>query len=79
MAAIWICNALSGGSFITACCGYTFELVSITAYSVIVAILSVLTVIFVDKPIDNKILGVLLTIITPISLINAVLCIYNSG
>lgn len=67
------------GMLVSAILGYTFELTSISSVSVIIAITSVFTVIFsiVSKDkISNK---YLLYTLTPLSFINAVIYIFESG
>lgn len=66
------------GVLCSACFGYTFKLISISAFAIITAILSVCAVSFsimTKDAVKNKTIGVLLAIITPLSLINAVLYI----
>lgn len=68
------------GIAITACFGYSFELVSISAFSIAIAVLSVcivaLDVIF-DSPDENVIMRILSAVITPLSLVNAALYIFK--
>lgn len=63
------------GVIISACFGYNFELVSISAFALAIAILSlcivILNLIFKNK-LENKTVQILSAIITPLSLINAV-------
>ena len=70
------------GALVSACFGYTFELTSFLAVSVIIAVISVFTVIFSiiskDK-IINKGIIILSYILFPLSFINAVIYIYESG
>lgn len=67
------------GALITACVGYNFALISVSAFALAIAILSLCIVIldlnFKNK-LENKIIQLLLVIITPLSLINAVFYIY---
>lgn len=68
------------GILITACFGYSFELISVSAFAIAIAVLSVCIVVlnFVLKNIlENKTMQILLAIITPLSLINAVLYIFE--
>ena len=62
------------GVIITACLGYSFELVSVLAFAIAIAALSVcivvLDLIYKSTP-ENKVIQILLAIITPLSLINA--------
>ena len=70
------------GALVSACFGYTFELTSFLAVSVIMAVISVFTVIFSiiskDK-IINKGIIILSYILLPLSFINAVIYIFESG
>ena len=69
------------GVIITAYFGYSFELISVPAFAITLAVLSVCTVILgtaYKGTIDNKAIRVLLSIITPLSLINAVFYIAES-
>ncbi|MBR5497281.1 MAG: hypothetical protein IKV76_04790 [Clostridia bacterium] len=70
------------GALVSACFGYTFELTSFLAVSVIIAVISVFTVIFSiiskDK-IINKGIIILSYILFPLSFINAVIYIFESG
>ena len=69
-------------ALVSACFGYTFELTSVLAFSVIIAVISVFTVIFTviskDK-IINKGIIILSYILFPLSFINAVIYIFESG
>lgn len=68
------------GVLITACFGYSFELISISAFAVAIAVLSVCLVVLdhVHKnTLENKAIQILLAIITPLSLINAVFYIFE--
>lgn len=68
------------GTLIAACVGYSFELISISAFSVAIAVLFlcvvILDLVFKNKP-DNKIIQILLVILAPLSLINAMLYIFE--
>ena len=70
------------GALVSACFGYTFELTSVLALSVIIAVISVFTVIFAviskDK-IINKGIIILSYLLFPLSFINAVIYIFESG
>ena len=70
------------GALVSACFGYTFELTSVLAFSVIIAVISVFTAIFAviskDK-IINKGIIILSYILFPLSFINAVIYIFESG
>ena len=63
------------GVITTACIGYNFELISVSAFAVALAALSVcvivLDLICKNTP-ENKVMRTLLAIIAPLSLINAV-------
>ncbi len=68
------------GVIITACFGYSFELISVSAFAVAIAALSVGIVILdivYKNTIENKAMQILLAIITPLSLINAVFYIFQ--
>ena len=68
------------GVMITACLGYNFHLISIPAFSIAIAALSVCIIILdliCKGHADNKIMSILLTIITPLSLINAAFYIFK--
>lgn len=66
------------GSLIATCFGYTFELISVSAFAAAIALLSIFIIVFdliyKNAP-ENKSIHILLSIITPLSLINAAL--YN--
>ena len=68
------------GVITTACIGYSFELISVSAFAIALAALSVcvivLDLICKNTP-ENKVMRTLLAIITPLSLINAVLYIFE--
>ena len=68
------------GVLITASFGYDFELISISAFAIVIAVLSVCIVVldgvFKNK-IENKVLQILFAIISPFSLINAVFYIFE--
>lgn len=68
------------GVAITACIGYTFELISVSAFAIILAALSVcimiLDLVYKRTP-QNKVMGILLSITTPLSLVNAVFYIFE--
>lgn len=70
------------GALVSAFFGYTFELTSVLAVSAVIAVISVFTVIFSiiskDK-IFNKGIIILSYILFPLSFINAVICIFESG
>ena len=63
------------GVIITACFGYSFELISVSVFAITIAALSVCIVILDlirKNTLENKLIRILLAIITPLSLINAV-------
>lgn len=66
------------GVIITACLGYRFELISVSAFAIAIAVLSLcisaLDILF-KITVESRATGVLFAIITPISLINALMCI----
>ncbi len=68
------------GVLITACLGYSFELISISAFAVALAVLSVCIVVLdlvFKNQLKSKTVQILLAIITPLSLINAVFYIFE--
>ena len=68
------------GIIITACFGYSFELISVSAFAIAIAALSVCTVVLdliCKNTIENNTIRILLAIITPFSLINAVFYIFE--
>ncbi len=72
-------TVLYPAGFITAeCLGYSFEIISISAFAVTVALLSVCTVllncVYKSTP-ENKAVKILSAVMTTFSLINALLCI----
>ena len=68
------------GSLIASCFGYSFKLMGIPVFAVSSAILSICIVILdgVYKIAFNKLVQILLAVISPISLINVVLCVIES-
>ena len=69
------------GVIISACFGCTFRLISVMAFAIANALLSVCIVVLghVGKStIENKVIQFLLAIITPLSIINAMFCICTS-
>ena len=68
------------GVIITACLGYSFELISVSAFAIAIAALSV-WVVALDlncrNTLENDTIRILLAIITPLSLINAVFYIFE--
>ena len=63
------------GVIITARFGYSFQLISVSAFAIAIAILSVWIVVLkliCKNALENKVMKILLAIITPLSLINAV-------
>ena len=68
------------GVIITACFGYSFELISVSAFALAIAILSVCIVVLdlvCKSSLENKTIQILLALITPLSLINAVFYIFE--
>lgn len=68
------------GFLITAFVGYSFKLISVTAFAAALAALSLFVVILdtvFKNTLENKVNHVLLAIITPLSLINAVFYIFE--
>lgn len=68
------------GVIITACLGYRFELISVPAFAIAIAALSVCMVVLdliFKSTIENKTIQILLAIITPLSFINAVFYIFE--
>jgi len=68
------------GVIATACFGYTFELINISAFAVAIAVLSVCIVILnfiLKNTIEHNIIQALLTVITPLSLMNAAFYIFK--
>lgn len=68
------------GVILTACFGYTFELISATAFAVTIAELSISIVVLdliYKNTLQTKTLQVLMAIIAPLSLINAVFYIFT--
>lgn len=68
------------GVIITACFGYSFELISVSAFAIAIAVLSVCIVILdlvFKNRLKSKTVQILLAIITPLSLINAVFYIFE--
>lgn len=60
------------GVLITACFGYEFKLISISAYAIATAGLSVWVVVHDQDALESKALQVVLAILAPLSLVNAV-------
>jgi len=63
------------GAIITSCLGYNFELISFSAFAIVIATLSVCIIVLdliCKNTAENKFTSVLLVVITPLSLINAV-------
>lgn len=68
------------GVIVTACIGYRFELISISAFAIVLAALSACIMILdlIGKnTLENKVMRILSAIITPLSLINAVFYIFE--
>ena len=65
---------------LTACLEYTFELISVSAFAIVLAALSVCIIVLdliCKNTLENKVMRILLAIITPLSLINAVFYIFE--
>lgn len=67
------------GTLIAACFGYVFKLISVTAYAVVIAVLSVCAALACRSTSESKATQIILSVITPLSLLNAVFCIYECG
>ncbi len=68
------------GVIITACLGYSFELISVSAFAIVLAALSVCIIVLdliCKNTLENKVMRILSAIITPFSLINAVFYIFE--
>ncbi len=68
------------GVMITARFGYNFELISVSAFAIVLAVLSVCIVVIdliFKKTLESKTIEILLAIITPLSLINAMFYIFK--
>ena len=69
------------GIIISSCMGYVFELISVSAFAIALAALSVCTIvidIFLKFPTKNKVVSILLAVLPPLSLINAMFYIVKS-
>ncbi|MGN1095610.1 MAG: hypothetical protein ACI4QR_04410 [Eubacteriales bacterium] len=68
------------GVILSACFGYEFELKNYPLFSVITALLVICAVVLCNKaenPVGNRIFTVLLVLVTPLSLINAVFYVFK--
>ena len=68
------------GVLITACFGYGFELINISAFAIALAVLSVCIVVLdliCKNTLENNTIRILLAIITPLSLINAAFYVFK--
>ena len=68
------------GVITTDCIGYNFELISVSAFAIALAELSVCVIVLdllCKNTLENKVMRILLAIITPLSLINAVFYIFE--
>lgn len=76
---LFILTALyPAGVLITACFGCSFKLISISAFAIVLAVLSVCIVILdriYKNTLENRLIRILLAVISLFSLINAVFCI----
>ncbi len=80
-ALIWLLFLLTilypAGVLITACFGYEFKLISISAYAIVTAVLSVGVAVHDQDALESKVLQVLLAILAPLSLVNAVFYMFE--
>ena len=80
MRLLFILIILYPACILTASCfGYGFELINISAFAVVIAVLSVSVVVgdfIYNNTLEKKGLRILSAVIAPLSLINAVLCIF---
>lgn len=63
------------GVLISSCFGYTFELTKVSSFAIAIALISIVLCILSSnekKPHKNGVLGVIFTIFTPLSIVNAV-------
>ena len=68
------------GVIITACFGYIFELISVSAFAIAIAVLSVCIAsldLICKNTLSNNTIRILLAVITPLSLINGVFYIFE--
>lgn len=68
------------GVIITACIGYNFELISVSAFAIALAALSVCVIVLdliCKNTLENKVMQILLAITTSLSLFNAVFYIFE--
>ncbi len=68
------------GAIITACFGYSFELIGVSAFAIVIAAISVCIVVLdliCKNTLENNTIRIFLAIITPFSLINAVFYIFE--
>lgn len=79
---IWLLFVLiilfPAGTVITACFGYTFKLISVSAVAVAIAALSVCAAFVVKSAPENKTIRGLLAVLAPLSLVSAVFYIFES-
>lgn len=69
------------GTSISTCFGYTFELVSVSVFAIVIALISIVLCILgraEEKPYKSGVLGVIFAILTPLSIINAVFFMLES-
>ncbi|MEE0266244.1 MAG: hypothetical protein UD936_11520 [Acutalibacteraceae bacterium] len=72
---------LPAGALLSACFGYTFKLISTSAFAVAIAFLSVCVVVsdtVCKDSVENKTDNLLLLLITPLALINAVFYLFEA-
>ena len=70
------------GIVLASCFDYTFELISVPAFAIVIAALSICVVVLgiIHKDaINNKVICILVAMITPLSLINAVFYMFKSN
>lgn len=63
------------GVSISTCFGYTFELVSVSVFAIVIVLISVVLCILShaeEKPYKSDVLGLIFSILTPLSIVNAV-------
>lgn len=65
------------GTLISDCFGYTFEFTGISVFAVITAVVSVCAAFVLRETIEDKTAQIILAVITPLSLVNAVFYIFE--
>ena len=69
------------GVSISTCFGYTFELASVSVFAIVIVLISIVLCILShaeEKPYNSGVLGLIFTILTPLSIINAVFFMLES-